>query len=284
MAFCKSKVLSISHLTWAGEDYLKNFESKFDLHVVEPGDRQTTIDRVAAIVKSDGPFDAICILMGIGPYEPFDEPLLGPLVPHCKVIASASAGYNEFDVDWMSREGIIFCNSRNAVNEATADLAMFMVLGILRDVQRLQTSIANGTWRGGLAPTRDPSGLKLGIIGMGAVGKHVARKAKVFNMQILYHQRTRMLPHDEDVSDATYCSTLDELLSTADVISIHCPLNEKTKGLISHEQFAKMKDGVFIVNSCRGPVIDEEALIDALESGKVARAGLDVFDHEPNIK
>ena len=109
--------------------------------------------------------------MGIGPYEPFDEELLRPLTPHCKIMASASAGYNEFDVDWMSRNGILFCNSRNAVNEATADMTMLMILGILRDIQRLQTSIANGTWRGGLLPTRDPTGLKLGIIGMGAIGK-----------------------------------------------------------------------------------------------------------------
>lgn len=93
-----------------------------------------------------------------------------------------------------------------------------------------------------------------------------------------------MLPEKEAVYNATYCSTLDELLSTCDVISVHCPLNDATKGLISHDQFAKMKDGVFIINTCRGPVIDEEALINALESGKVARAGLDVFHNEPKIK
>lgn len=139
--------------------------------ILTPGDRQTTVKKVAATVASDGPFDALLILMGIGPYEPFDEELLSPLLPHCKIIASASAGYNEFDVDWMTRSGILFCNSRNAVNEATADMAIFMTIGILRDVQSLQTSVANGTWRGGLQPTRDPTGMKLGIIGMGAIGK-----------------------------------------------------------------------------------------------------------------
>lgn len=148
--------------------------------MVTPGDRETTIARLAEKVKQDGPFDALAILMGILPYEPFDEKLLGPLIPTCKIIASASAGYNEFDVDWMTSQGIVFCNSRNAVNEATADMAILMMLGILRDIQSLATSVANGTWRGGmaltkgqtgLAPTRDPSGLKLGIIGMGAIGK-----------------------------------------------------------------------------------------------------------------
>ncbi|RJE26395.1 Dehydrogenase [Aspergillus sclerotialis] len=178
MAPHKPKVVSISHPSWAGKEYLQEFESKFNLHhkltkrqVVTPGDRKTTVANLAAKVQAEGPFDAILILMGIGPYEPFDEELLRPLVPHCKIMASASAGYNEFDVDWMTRNGILFCNSRSAVNEATADMAILMMLGILRDVQRLQTSIANGTWRGGLAPSRDPSGLKLGIIGMGAIGK-----------------------------------------------------------------------------------------------------------------
>lgn len=130
---------------------------------------------LAAKVESDGPFDAILILMGILAYEPFDEELLKPLTPHLKIMASASAGYNEFDVDWMTRNGIVFCNSRNAVNEATADMAILMMLGILRDIQVRATSVANGTWRGltngVLMPSRDPSGLKLGIVGMGAIGK-----------------------------------------------------------------------------------------------------------------
>lgn len=103
-------------------------------------------------------------------------------------------------------------------------------------------------------------------------------------MKIMYYQRTRLSEHDENIHDASYCSTLDDLLAAADVISLHCPLNANTTGLISHKQFATMKDGVFLVNTCRGPVVDELALIDALESGKVARAGLDVFANEPNIK
>ena len=103
-------------------------------------------------------------------------------------------------------------------------------------------------------------------------------------MRIIYYQRTRMSNEDEASFGATYCSTLDELLSASDVVSVHCPLNEKTKGLISHKEFAKMKDGVFLVNTSRGPVVDEDALISAMESGKVLRAGLDVFKDEPKIK
>ena len=93
-----------------------------------------------------------------------------------------------------------------------------------------------------------------------------------------------MSKEDEAVHNATYCSSLDELLSSVDILTVHCPLNEKTTGMISHDQFAKMKDGIFLINASRGPLIDEDALIAALESGKVARAGLDTHHNEPNIK
>jgi lactate dehydrogenase-like 2-hydroxyacid dehydrogenase len=221
--------------------------------------------------------------MGTHPYEPFDENLLSALVPDCKIIASASAGYNEFDVEWMTKSGIVFCNTKHAVSEATADMAIFLTLGILKDAFRAAMSARTGQWRADHVPTRDPSGLKMGILGMGAIGKHLARKAKVFNLNVQYHNRTRLSPGVETESGASYCETLKELLSTSDVISINCPLNESTTGIISTMEFAEMKDGVFFVNTARGPIVDEKALIEAIESGKVARAGLDVFDDEPRI-
>jgi lactate dehydrogenase-like 2-hydroxyacid dehydrogenase len=113
--------------------------------------------------------------------------------------------------------------------------------------------------------------------------KHHARKAAVFNMNVQYYNRRRLPPEDERIYNATYCETLEDLLRTSDVISVSCPLDATTKGLISHKEFAQMKYGVFVVNTARGAIIDEEALIAALESGKVARAGLDVFEDEPNI-
>ncbi|KAK3655318.1 hypothetical protein LTR22_010348 [Elasticomyces elasticus] len=285
MTIVKPKVLAISSPKWSGDEYLAAFEEQFD--IVEPGNRKTTIANLKAKVAVDGPYDALLILMGIGPYEPFDEELLKPLTPHLKLIASASAGYNEFGIEWMSRNGITFCNSRNAVNEATADMAILMMLGILRDVQGRASSIAQGTWRGltngVLMPTRDPSGLKLGIVGLGSIGKHVARKARAFNMEVVYHQRTQLSPDDEKIHHVSYRPSLHSLLSEADVITLHFPLSAETTGMIAHREFSLMKDGVFLINTCRGPVIDEEALIEALKSGKVARAGLDVHHNEPNI-
>lgn len=112
----------------------------------------------------------------------------------------------------------------------------------------------------------------------------MARKAKVFNMKVKYFKRTRLGVEEETALGIEYCSSLEELLGQADVLSMHCPLNESTNGMIGREQFNQMKDGVFIVNTCRGPVIQEGALVEAMESGKVTRAGLDVFATEPNIK
>lgn len=221
--------------------------------------------------------------MGTTEFEPFDEELLHPLVPSCKIIASASAGYNEFDVEWMTRNGMWFCNTLDAVAEATADMAMFLTLAVLRDTYRAERGARSGTWKSGLVPTRDPSNTTLGIIGMGTIGKYLAYKASVFNMRVKYYNRRQISPLEEAKYKATYCPTLEQLLTESDVVSINCPLTEATTNLISRKEIALMKDGAFLVNTARGAIIDEEALIEALESGKISRAGLDVFCNEPDL-
>ena len=109
--------------------------------------------------------------MGIGPYEPFDEELLKSLTPHLKIIVSCSAGYNEFDVPWMTENGIWFCNTRRAVSEPTADMAILLMLSVLRDTTRGEKQAREGKWRGALCPTPDPTGLTLAILGLGGIGK-----------------------------------------------------------------------------------------------------------------
>jgi len=111
----------------------------------------------------------------------------------------------------------------------------------------------------------------------------MAVKAKVFNMKVAYHNRRQLSKEDEEKYSLTYYPELSDLLAISDVVSVNCPLNKETTGLISYDQFAAMKDGAFLVNTARGPVVDEQALIQALESGKITRAGLDVFDNEPKI-
>ena len=252
--------------------------------VLDAENREEALKKLPAMVQQHGAIDALIIRVGTAEFEPFDEALLRPLLPDCRIIASASAGYDEFDVAWMTRAGIWFCNTRDAVAEATADMAMFLTLAVLRDAYRAERGARSGTWkRGGIVPGRDPSGLTLGIVGMGTIGKHLARKAKVFNMRVKYYNRQRLSIDDEAACNAKYASSLHELLSAADVVSINCPLNAETTNLISTAEFAAMKPGAFLVNTARGAIVDEAALIAALQSGRVTRAGLDVFCNEPHI-
>jgi lactate dehydrogenase-like 2-hydroxyacid dehydrogenase len=184
----------------------------------------------------------------------------------------------------MTRNGIWFCNTLDAVAEATADMAMFLTLAVLRDAYRAERGARSGTWKAGLVPTRDPCNTTLGIIGMGSIGKYLAHKAAVFNMRIKYYNRRQLPPAEEAKYNAAYCPSLEQLLSESDVVSINCPLTETTTNLISRREFSQMKDGAFIVNTARGAIVDEEALIEALESGKITRAGLDVYVNEPGMR
>ena len=183
----------------------------------------------------------------------------------------------------MTKAGMWFCNTVDAVSEATADMAMFLILATVRNTTNAERQAREGVWKTGLTPSQDPVGKTLGIVGLGAIGKYLAQKARAFNMHIRYYNRHR-LPVDEEAKyAATYCEDLHSLLSTSDVVSLHTPLNAKTTNLLSREEFAAMKDGSFLINTARGAVVEEEAMIEALESGKLARAGLDVFPDEPKI-
>ncbi|EXJ88785.1 hypothetical protein A1O3_01849 [Capronia epimyces CBS 606.96] len=279
----KPLVVALGNPKYVGQEFLDEFKKDFDFEILEATNRKETKELLPQLIAKSGPIDAFLIRMGTPPYEPFDEDLLGALVPHCKIITSASAGFNEFDVDWMTRNNIWFCNTVDAVAEATADMALFLILAVLRDTTRAERGARDGSWKQGLVPSRDPTGLTLGIVGMGSIGKYTARKAAVFNMKIKYHNRRRLPPEVEQQYGTEYSPSLHSLLSESDVVSISCPLNAATTNLISHAEFAAMKHGSFLVNTARGAVVDEAALIAALESGKVARAGLDVFCNEPNM-
>jgi hypothetical protein len=167
----KPRVVSLGRPAFVGQDYLEEFSKTFDFSVLETSNRTETKQLLPLDIKKNGPIDAFIIRMGTPPFEPFDEDLLSGLAPHCRIITSASAGFNEFDVEWMTRAGMYFCNTVDAVAEATADMAIFLILATLRNTANAERSLKNGTWRGGLAPTRDPSNLTLGIVGMGAIGK-----------------------------------------------------------------------------------------------------------------
>ncbi|KAG4417082.1 hypothetical protein IFR04_009788 [Cadophora malorum] len=278
----KPKLLSLGPINYAdgGEGYMTEFNNIWDVDVLRIKPRVQFLAELKEKISNNGPYDG---LMVHDLDMEIDGELLTLLLPDLKIVVSASAGYNEFDVDFMTDNGILFCNAIHAVSEATADLAVFLILAVIRDTTRAEARMRSGKWRGNLPPTLDPNGLNLGIFGMGGIGKHIARKISMFQMNTYYYNRNRLSPEDEIKFNATYCSSLKELLSISDVLTINCPLNADTRGLIGKEEIACMKDGSFLVNTARGPIVDEEALIEAVRSGKITRAGLDVFANEPNV-
>lgn len=168
-----------------------------------------------------------------------------------------------------------------AVNAATADIAIFLLLGALRRIHIPYTAIRASRWRGPSPQLGyDPQKKVLGIIGMGGIGREVAARARAFGMTIQYYNRSRLSP---DLEQGAKYVSFEELIKTSDVISLNCSLTKETTGLIGKKEFAAMKKGVIIVNTARGKLINEQALVDALEEGKVFSAGLDVYEEEPKV-
>ncbi|KAF2200767.1 D-isomer-specific 2-hydroxyacid dehydrogenase-like protein [Delitschia confertaspora ATCC 74209] len=212
---------------------------------------------------------------------PFNKELIDVLPSSLKFICHNGAGYDNIDIDACTRRGIQVASTPVAVNDATADVAMFLMLGALRRITPSFQAVHQGKWKGSDPRLgHDPKNKVLGILGMGGIGSAVATRAKAFGMKVQYHNRSRLSENEEQ--GAKYVG-FEELLKTSDVLSLNLSLNASTRHIISKEQFDMMKDGIIIVNTARGPLIDEAALVDALKSGKVWSAGLDVFEEEPKI-
>ncbi|MCJ1229046.1 hypothetical protein MMC12_005710 [Toensbergia leucococca] len=211
---------------------------------------------------------------------PIDEALLSQLPASIKYICHNGAGYDNIDVAACTQRGISVSSTPQAVNNATADIAAFLMIGALRRISIPFLALRNGEWRGKSGLGYDPQSKVLGILGMGGIGGELAKRARAFGMKIHYHNRKPLNP--SQAGDATYVS-FDDLLSTSDVISLNLSLNASTRHIIGAPEFKKMRDGVIIINTARGKLIDEAALVSALESGKVFSAGLDVYEEEPTI-
>jgi glyoxylate reductase len=172
-------------------------------------------------------------------------------------------------------------NTPGAVDASTANTAIFLLLGAMRRVHVPATSLRAGQWRGHMSLGHDPDGKILGILGMGGIGSAVARRALAFDFKLQYHNRSP-LPSERNPWGAVYVD-FETLLRTSDVISVHLPLGDDTKGMIGEKEFKLMKKGVVLVNTARGAIIDEQALVCAVQSGKVFGAGLDVYEKEPEV-
>ncbi|MEI5680053.1 MULTISPECIES: 2-hydroxyacid dehydrogenase [unclassified Mesorhizobium] len=204
-----------------------------------------------------------------------------------KLIANFGNGVDKIDVAAASRKGITVTNTPNVLTEDTADMTMALMLAVPRRLAEGANVLEGGTKWAGWSPTwmlgRRIWGKRLGIVGMGRIGTAVARRAKAFGLSIHYHNRNHVLKSVEDELEATYWESLDQMLARMDIISVNCPSTPATFHLLSARRLALLQPTAYLVNTARGDLIDEDALVKLLQDGKLAGAGLDVFEHEPAV-
>ncbi|MDQ4126607.1 MAG: D-glycerate dehydrogenase, partial [Actinomycetota bacterium] len=201
-----------------------------------------------------------------------------------KVVANMAVGYDNVDVGAANERGVIVTNTPGVLDETTADVAFMLLLAAARRLGEAERVLRAGRWEWWgpkLFMGPDVWGKRLGIVGLGRIGQAVARRARGFGMEILYHNRSRKREAEEELG-ARYLD-LDELLETADFVTIHTPLTDETHHLIGAPELERMKPRAVLVNTSRGPVVDEGALADALADGRIFAAGLDVYEEEPKV-
>ncbi|HEX9461815.1 MAG TPA: D-glycerate dehydrogenase [Alphaproteobacteria bacterium] len=215
-----------------------------------------------------------------------DKALLDGAGPDLKLIASFGTGVDHIDLDAAKARGIIVTNTPGVLTEDTADMTMALILAVARRLGEGERFVRSGRWTG-WSPTSmlgaRLSGKRLGIIGMGRIGTALARRARAFGLSIHYHNRRRVDPALESELEASYWESLDQMLGHMDVVSINCPHTPATFHLMSARRLRRLKPHAIVVNTSRGEVIDEPALIRALYAREIAGAGLDVYAREPQI-
>ncbi len=220
----------------------------------------------------------------VTPTEKCTSDFIANLPETIKIMATFSVGFDHIDVNAATAAGLTVTNTPDVLTDATADIALLLLLGAARGAYWGDKMVRTHTW-GAWAPTGplgiEFSGKKLGILGMGRIGQAVADRARAFNMEIHYSKRTR-LPQELE-KGAIYHENIENLLAQSQFLSINCASTPETHKLLNRENIALMPDGAVVVNSARGDIIDDDALIEALQNGKLAAAGLDVFTGEPNI-
>ncbi len=242
--------------------------------------------------QEDCPLDRQAIISGIKdkqgllpmPSDSINEEVLN-CAPHLKMIANFGVGYNNIDVRLATARGIMVSNTPGVLTDATAELAFALILSISRRIVEGDRMVREGRfkfWAPMLFLGREVTGKTLGIIGMGKIGKAVAVRARAFDMRILYHNRKRIALKEEKTLRAEYVD-LKTLLKESDFISLNVPLTEETKHLIGRNELSVMKPTAFLINTSRGPVIDEKALVEVLRARKIGGAGLDVYENEPSL-
>ena len=268
----KKKILVMAQVPMAG---LSELKEQFD--IIYPRTFYfSDSDLRKEIIKADGILSVFT--------APLGSELL-QLAQQLRIISNFGVGYNNIDLDYATTRGIAVCNTPDSVTEPTAEMAMGLMVALMRrisETDRKLRSVSGLKW--GMMENLGSSlwGKTLGIIGMGRIGRALARRAVASGMKVIYYNRTRLDVATELQYSATFVS-FNNLIQQSDVISLHCPLTDDTHHLMGENEFAQMKAGVYIINTARGAVIDEQALVTYLSSGKIGGAGLDVFEAEPAI-
>src|SRR5215469_7563666 len=258
--------------------------------VVGPKDCLAMVDDLAPkgfeIIKapSNSP-EAISALPGahylVGFVQQMVSEQLYKAAPHLRLVQCLSAGYDQADLVAARKSKIPLCNNGGANSVAVSEHAVLLMLSVSRRLITQHTNVTAGRWHGNSPPTVHQVREKvLGIIGLGTIGKKVARLAQAFGMHVHYYDIARLKEEQEDALGVRF-RLLPEILRHSDILSLHVPLNDSTRGMIGKQELAMMKKSAIIVNTSRGPVIDEKAMTEALSKGNLFGAGLDVFDEEP---
>jgi len=245
---------------------------------LSPHDRPMTTDELHAAVAGA---DAVVTLL----HDRVDDAFLDAAGPSLRVVANVAVGYDNIDVPACARRGVIATNTPGVLVDATADIAMALILMSTRRLGEAERMVREGgtwSWSMFFMLGTGLQGKTLGIVGLGQIGTATARRARAFGMAIAYSGRRRADEAVEAELEARFVD-FDELLATSDVVSLHCPLTPETTHLITAARLRQMRSDAFLVNTTRGPVVDEGALAEALASGVIAGAGLDVFEHEPDV-
>jgi glyoxylate reductase len=243
---------------------------------------------------SDTPFDARRMVEAMNSCEvlvptisdEIDADVIAQAGERLQLIANFGNGVDHIDLHAARTRNIIVTNTPGVLTDDTADMTMALILSVPRRLAEGEKLVRSGQWSG-WSPSamlgHRIGGKRLGIVGMGRIGQAVARRATAFGLKIAYHNRHRLPAAVEAETGAIYYPDLDALLADADVVSIHCPHTDQTEGMIGARRIALMKPSAYLINTSRGEIVEESALLGALEQGRIAGAGLDVYSHEPAV-
>ncbi len=254
------------------ERLLRNYDARLNL-----ADKLYSTAELLAGVKD-------CDALLPCPTDKINAETVAALPERVKIIATFSVGCDHIDVAACKARGIVVGNTPDVLTDATADIALLLMLAAARGAYNGERTVREARW-GAWAPTgmlgRHMTGKRLGIYGMGRIGQAVARRARAFDMEIHYHNRARLSPDREQ--GARFHANAEAMLPHCDFLSLNAPATAETTGFLNAARIGMLPDGAVVVNTARGPLVDDEALIAALKSGKLAAAGLDVFTGEPDI-